>query len=97
MFCEAADLVLRQTEHLGYISKGTSCLEGRETAHNSTVLTAIFFKDKVDYVFVTVVGKVDVDVGKFVKSHPFLVEKAPEVEAKPEWADIRNPQAIANQ
>jgi hypothetical protein len=61
------------------------------------VLTAISGEDELHNVVFAIVRKINVNVGKFVESHPFLVEETAEVKAETDRADIRNFEAIANQ
>src|SRR6185369_8301383 len=97
MFRETAHLMFRETEHLGDIREGASCLERRKTAHDGAMLAAKLVEDEIHDVVFAVVCEINVDVGKFVERHSFLVEEAAEVQAEADRTHVRNLQAVTDQ
>src|SRR5207244_3192827 len=94
---EPTHLVVRHSKNLGDLSKGAAGLKGREATDNSRVCGTVAVKDQVDDIVLSVVGKIEINVRKFVQCHPVLVQEAAEVEIETDGTDITDPEAIADQ
>ncbi len=97
MFGEPAHFAFGHAEHFGHVRKRAAGLKGREAADHGAMLPAVFGEDEVHHVVFAVVREINVNVRQFVERHAFLIQKAAEVEAEADGADVGNAQAIANQ
>ena len=61
------------------------------------MLPAVFGENQINHVVFAVVRKINVNVRQLVQRHAFLIQKAAEVEAKADGANVGNAEAIANQ
>ena len=60
------------------------------------MVPAVFLENQFHHVVFEVVGKINVDVGEFVESHPLFVEKSPEIKVKPNRTDATDSKTIAD-
>src|SRR6185437_10365012 len=97
MIGELPDFTLGYSEHLGDIRKSAARLKRGESTHHSAMLSTIFRKDDVHHVVFAVMRKIHVNVRQFVQRHPFLIEKAAEVEAEANRAHIGDAETIADE
>jgi hypothetical protein len=97
MLGEFSDIALCDAQDFCHLRKGAFGLEGRETAHHGAMFPTVFFKNQFHYVVFEIVGEINVNVGQFVKGHPLLVEKTPEIKVEPNRADTADPKAIADE
>ncbi len=96
-FGEAPDLELRDAEGLGDFGEGGTGLVGGEAADDSAVVRPMAAEEDPDDLLPAVVGKVDVDIRKFVHGHAVAVEEAAEVKVETDGADTGDAEAVADE
>ena len=97
MLCQPPHEPIRHSKHLADLGDSGPRMEGIESAHHSNMAWLVQTEDLFDNLILSVVGKIQIDVGEFFQRHAVAVQEALEIQLEAHWADIADSETKADQ